>query len=29
MGEFFDPEGPLCVVSASVLCLGGWLAGKF
>lgn len=28
-GGVFDPEGPLCVVSASVLCLGGWLAGKF
>lgn len=27
-GGVFDPEGPLCVVSASVLCLGGWLAGK-
>lgn len=28
-GGVFDPEGPLCVVSASALCMGGWIAGKF
>jgi len=28
-GGVFDPEGPLCVISASALCLGGWLAGTF
>lgn len=27
-GGVFDPEGPLCIVSASALCLGGWLTGK-
>lgn len=27
-GGVFDPEGPLCIVSASALCMGGWLAGK-
>ncbi len=28
-GGVFDPEGPLCIVSASALCMAGWLAGKF
>lgn len=28
-GGVFDPEGPLCIASASALCMGGWLAGKF
>lgn len=28
-GGVFDPEGPLCILSASALCMGGWLAGKF
>lgn len=28
-GGVFDPESPLCVVSASALCMGGWIAGKF
>lgn len=28
-GGTFDPEGPLCIVSATALCLGGWLAGNF
>lgn len=28
-GGSFDPEGPLCIISASTLCLGGWLSGKF
>lgn len=27
-GETFDPEGPLCIISAAALCLGGWLAGN-
>lgn len=26
-GEVFDPEGPLCILSATSLCLGGWLTG--
>jgi len=25
----YDPEGPLCIVSATALCLAGWLAGRF
>lgn len=25
----FDPEGPLCIISAAALCLGGWLTGSF
>lgn len=27
-GGTFDPEGPLCIISAAALCLAGWLAGS-
>lgn len=27
-GGTFDPEGPLCILSAAVLCMAGWLAAN-